>query len=648
MYNIYVLTSGFLLIILSILLWKIVSFLPKSPEKQSFTTCVISVGIYILMDALFVYCFLNQNVPLNVFRTVSLLFYLSYIGLPAVWGFFVQSYIGAFHSLRLKIAFGIPYVILLVMVLTMSRTDALWVINSAVRYNRGPLFSVFSVLNLIYYFIPVLRIICLLLQKKCRENPYLLRALLFSAIPLLGAFSNTYLIPIYDVYPFQPFCFAVGTLFAYFFLVEHQKSREEEAHRAELQKALEVESQALKRAKEAEKAKTTFLFNMSHDIRTPMNAIMGFAQLAERQIDNTQLVKDYIGKIRSSGEILLKIINDILDLAHIESGKLSLHLTPRSLPRGMKRIKDIFAEGMKEAGITFVTKTDLKNPFVLCDDLRISQIAINLLSNSQKFTPRGGKVCFSFTQLGPAKNGYADYIMVVQDTGIGMDQETLSRIFDPFERAQSSSVSGIPGSGLGLSIVNNLVHMMGGTIEMQSEPSVGTQVTVHFTFQLVSEQEVNNCQNKAAGEADFSGNRVLLVEDNALNREITTEILKENGFMIEEAENGAIAVDMVSRAKPGYYDLILMDIQMPVMDGYQAARNIRGLNNPKLAEIPIIAMTANAFDEDRQRCLNAGMSAHIAKPLDIAVLLGTVTDILSARMDSTEKYDCMERKETEQ
>ncbi|MBO5459383.1 MAG: response regulator [Lachnospira sp.] len=626
MNELYMLTSAFMIIIIGILLWKVTILLAKSAEKRKCVTFVITVGAYILMDALFVYCFLNEEISLNVFRLVSLLFYTIYVTLPFIWYLFSQSYIGAFSSGFVKRILWIPYVILMAIILAGVSSESLWVINDTVRYNRGPWFGIFSVLNLIYYVIPVLRIIVILCTKGKQRNQYLFQALLFSAIPLIGVLANTYIIPLYAVYPFQPFCFLVGTLFAYFFLMERQKSREDEEHSRELRQALELESEALKRAKAAEQAKSMFLFNMSHDIRTPMNAIIGFTDLAYRHIEDKELVRDYLDKIKVSSDVLLQIINDVLDLAHIESGKMSLHLTAESLQQNVYSVSDMFSESMKEAGLEFIVETDLQNAFVMCDDLRMNQIAINLLGNAQKFTPRGGRVIFRFEQVSAEKDGQAEYKMTVKDNGIGMTDEVLSRVFEAFERERTLTVSRISGTGLGLSIVKNLVEMMGGTIEVKSEQGVGTEVVTHFIFQVVSEKSVVSRKEISTVKSDFEGKRLLLVEDNEFNREIAVEILKEEGFIVEEAENGKAAVEKVRNSDADYYDIILMDIQMPVMDGYRVTQEIRSMG----INIPIVAMTANAFDEDRRECLNAGMNEHVAKPLDIDTLLNILHRVLAS------------------
>lgn len=382
-------------------------------------------------------------------------------------------------------------------------------------------------------------------------------------------------------------------------------------------------------AEESNKAKSTFLFNMSHDIRTPMNAIIGFANMAEQKLDQPELVRDYIHKIQRSSDVLLKIINDVLDLARIESGKASLYFTPRNLFDSIHGVKDMFEEGMENTGLSFITKVHVQNPYVLCDDLRINQILINLLSNARKFTPEGGTVWFECNQISEEKDRKADYEFIVKDTGIGMSEEFLTRIFDAFERERTSTVSGIQGTGLGLSIVKNLVDMMGGTIEVKSQLNAGTQIRICLTLEIVSEEEMLIESPDTSEGMDGDGKKVLIVEDNELNREIARELLRAEGYIVEEAEDGRIAVDKIANSQVGDYDFILMDIQMPNMNGFEATRAIRQLENPILANIPIIAMTANAFEEDKKAAMDAGMNGHIGKPIHIEKIKREIARVLA-------------------
>ena len=537
----------------------------------------------------------------------------------------------------------------------------------------------------------------------------------------------------------------------------------DEEIRNEMEKK-ELLENALMQANKANKAKSIFLSNMSHDIRTPMNAIVGFTSLAITHIDSPEQVKEYLGKIMTSGEHLLSLINDVLDMSRIESGKMHLEEKPCRLPdilHGLRNIvqADIHAKQLE----LYIDAVDIFDEEIYCDKLRLNQVLLNLLSNSVKYTGAGGIVSIRIIEKPGAPIGYANYEFHIKDTGIGMSEEFVSHIFEPFEREKNSTISGIQGTGLGMAITKNIVDMMNGTIEVKSEQGVGTEFIVSFTFQLnaeskeprdipqlknlralVVDDDFNTCDSvsymlqqigmraewtlsgkeavlrthqavtrgdiysvyiidwllpdmngvevtrrirkemgedvpvivltaydwsdieeeaKEAGvtafcskplflselrsclhsivneknenekgteeKKNFRAGRILLAEDNELNQEIATAILEDAGFTIDIAGNGQIAVEMIQNSKPGYYQLVLMDVQMPVMDGYEASKKIRALKDQRLSSIPIFAMTANAFEEDRQEALKSGMDGHIAKPIDIGVLFETLSTVLS-------------------
>lgn len=537
----------------------------------------------------------------------------------------------------------------------------------------------------------------------------------------------------------------------------------DEEIRSEMEKTTILED-ALQQANRANKAKSVFLSNMSHDIRTPMNAIIGFTTLALSRIEHTDQVEGYLKKIMTSGNHLLNLINNVLDMSHIESGKMQLSEQLCSLPEILHGLRNIIQADIHSKQLElYMDAIDVQNERIYCDRLRLNQVLLNLLNNAIKYTTAGGIVSIKVTEKPGAKQGYANYEFQVKDTGIGMSQDFVSHIFEPFERERNSTISGIQGTGLGMAITKNIVNMMNGTISVTSKQNVGSEFTVSFTFRtsaegkesplipglqgcraLVVDDDFNTCDSvsymlqqigmraewtlsgkeavlrthqavmrkdfysvyiidwllpdmngievarriqketggnvpiivltaynwediedeaKEAGitafcskplflselreclhsitatedgtDSDtnkkasaFHAERLLLVEDNELNQEIAAEILQEAGFSVEIAGNGQIAVEMLEKSTPGYYQLILMDVQMPIMNGYEATRAIRKLKDTQLASIPILAMTANAFEEDKQEALKSGMNGHIAKPINIDNLMSTLKRVL--------------------
>ncbi len=560
---------------------------------------------------------------------------------------------------------------------------------------------------------------------------------------------------------------------AVYYSIIHRRARQATADAVERA----VLEEKLKKAEAAERAKTTFLSNMSHDIRTPMNAIIGFTTLAQTNLDNKARVQEYLAKILSSGNHLLSLINDILDMSRIESGKLNIEEKPCSISDIFRDMRNIIQTQMQTKQLNFFMDTmDVTDEDIYCDKLHVNQVLLNLLSNAIKFTPAGGSVSMMVSQKPGAPSGYGSYEIRVKDTGIGMSPEFAEHIFEPFERERNSTVSGIQGTGLGMAITKSIVSAMGGTIEVQTEKNKGTEFIIRLQFRLQSESKqverikeltgvrglvvddsFATCDSVAkmltqigmraewtmhgqeavlrarqavemgdefyayivdwalpdlnglevarqiraiVGENvpiiiltayDWSGieeearqagvtafcnkpifiselrdvlvsalnstetavpvqvlpdpveelknKRILLVEDNELNREIAQEILLESGFAVETAEDGTVAVDKVSHSQPGYYSLVLMDIQMPVMNGYEATKAIRALPDPALASIPIVAMTANAFDEDRRLALECGMNDHVAKPINVNTLIQVLVSQLDGEKGEREKTE---------
>ncbi len=384
---------------------------------------------------------------------------------------------------------------------------------------------------------------------------------------------------------------------------------------------------SLKQAEEGSRTKSTFLLNMSHDIRTPMNAILGFAEIAKRNPDNAEKTADCIDKIQESGKGLLHLIDNVLNMSKLKSDTITLTEDSCNLEESMEAAWNILQPELDKKQVTFRTElSQVRNKWVYCDKNRIHLVFYNLFSNAVKFNKQGGSILVTLTQEDSNIREYATYRISVQDTGIGMTREFMSHIFEPFERERTSTMSRTQGVGLGMAITKNLVDLMGGTIQVTSEPDKGTEFVLRFTFKIF-QPEVQSSEDTPR-TYDFSGKRLLLAEDNELNAEIAGALLREVGFSVEIAQNGQIALEMLQNSPEGYYDGILMDIQMPVLDGYQAARQIRSLERQDLAGIPIIALTANAFDEDKIQALSSGMNAHIPKPLDVKVMYEVLGSIL--------------------
>ena len=406
-----------------------------------------------------------------------------------------------------------------------------------------------------------------------------------------------------------------------------QQEHSEQEYRKSLEQKNVALQLAVQRETKANLAKREFLFNMSHDIRTPMNAIIGFTALAQTHIDDRGQVEDYLKKISVSSQHLLSLINDVLDMSRIESGKVTLEAKPVHLPELVHELRDIIQAVVSKKDLSLTLDTvGVENEDVIADPLRLEQILINVLANAVKFTPDGGQIGLWIVQKDTAPAGYADFEFHIKDNGIGMSEEFQKHIFEQFARERTSTVSKIQGTGLGMAITKSLVDMMGGRITVKSEQGKGSEFTISLRFPI---GEAKTGQTPPAAKASaFTGKKLLVVEDNELNLEIASTLLKEAGFAVDTAENGKIAVEKVEAASADRYDLILMDIQMPEMDGYEATRRIRALPDAKKAALPIVAMTANAFEDDRKNALHAGMNGHIAKPLDIQKLFQVLSELL--------------------
>ena len=386
---------------------------------------------------------------------------------------------------------------------------------------------------------------------------------------------------------------------------------------------------AVEKAESANHAKSTFLFNMSHDIRTPMNAIIGYADLASRHLDDPAKLKNYMENIQVCGQNLLMLLNNVLDLARIENDKTEMEYSVSDIEKDFRNCVAMFRNQADSKGQTLTVTTQLQYPYIYADIPHLTEICTNLVSNAVKYTGAGGTIRCNVTQKPGKKEDWCDTVITVADNGIGMSQEFQKHIFEPFERERTSTVSKVEGSGIGMGIVKKLVGLMGGTVEVESRIGVGSTFTVTIPCRIASEDETQaKRETNPSDQKCLCGTRILLTEDNDLNAEIAVELMQEEGCTVDRAKDGVECVDMLEKAANGTYQLILMDIQMPVMNGYDAARKIRGLDDPQKANIPIIAMTANAFTEDRQVALDAGMNDHIAKPINMNVLVPTLRKYL--------------------
>ena len=438
--------------------------------------------------------------------------------------------------------------------------------------------------------------------------------------------------------------FSVVTVFVGWFILREKQRQELQAEKEanlrlekyniqltqandEMQRAQAIAAEALQSAERASKAKTDFLSNMSHDIRTPMNAIVGLTALMENELDEPEKLADHLGKLKSSGQLLLGIINNILDMSRIESGKTTLTIEPMDLSHQLDQLNTMIFSQANVKKQTFTVSTHIQHKNLLADPTRLNQVLMNILSNAVKYTPQGGHIRFEAEEL-PRNDHYAKYRFIVQDDGIGMSAAYQKTLFDPFTREEKSGTNKVQGTGLGMAITKSIVDLMGGTIRVESATGKGTRFEVVLEFPIDAEadkvQTAPALPEEDEAVSPLSGMNFLCAEDNAINAEILELLLETKGARCTICSNGQEIVDTFASVKPGEYDMILMDVQMPVMDGLEATQRIRSGENPLGRTIPILAMTANAFLEDMQKSRDAGMDEHLSKPVDINALEQTV------------------------
>lgn len=407
---------------------------------------------------------------------------------------------------------------------------------------------------------------------------------------------------------------AVLTMISWYLAYQKQKEKDR-IQQEELEKTAEA-------AEAANRAKSTFLFNMSHDIRTPMNAIIGYAELAGKHLSDSDKLNEYIKNIQVCGKKMLSIIDNVLELARIENNKAVLEESITKADDSLDSCVIMFQNSIKEKHQELIVDKEIQYPYLYMDNVHVSEIILNILSNAIKYTGEGGKICCSLKQKPYEKEDWCLLEISVADNGIGISEDFQQHIFESFSRERTSTASGIEGTGLGMGIVKKLVDLMKGTIEVESKLGEGSTFTVRIPCLIAKQEEISEKRLiKQEDKKSLAGKRILLAEDNDINAEIAMELLKEEGLILERAENGVICVEKLEKAPEGYYDLILMDVQMPDMDGYDATRKIRRLDDPEKAKIPIIAMTANTFAKDRKMALSSGMDDYVSKPVDMNLLV---------------------------
>lgn len=539
----------------------------------------------------------------------TILYFMSLSIVLVLWGFFVVDYLkvpgfkGCFYK-----SLGIILALFEIGIIIANFFDKMffWIDENGV-YQTGVGRKITLGLQVLLFSVTTFVAAYKAIKTKGNTRRRLLVICSFG-IEMMVAGAVQIFVPVLPIYSMG---FIIGCCSIHAFVLEDMK--------AEMHMLLEKQKE---RAERSDKAKTNFLFSMSHDIRTPMNAIMGYTQLAKKVADNPAKIIEYLDKIEVAEENLLGLINNVLEMARIENGAVVVNPKPADISKDIEKTLTIFGEMAREKDIKLSGVSDLFSPYVMEDEALDAQIAVNIVSNAIKYTPNGGSVEVSMKQLPGNDDSECILEFKVTDTGIGMSKEFLEHAFENFSREMSSTDSKIPGVGLGLGIVKKLIDQMGGSIEIESEKGMGTTVTVNTHHKFCKKEDVYvDGPTSGNSKKTFKGHRILLVEDNDLNMEIAKGVLEEVEIEVDTASNGRVAIEKLLEKESSYYEMILMDIQMPVMNGYETTRTIRQFTDPILRSIPIVAMTANAFETDRQNAADAGMNDHLAKPFKFDDLL---------------------------
>ncbi|MBQ8822317.1 MAG: response regulator [Lachnospiraceae bacterium] len=582
---------------------------------ETFLKLTLVSAIYALVDAVWGLCYLEYiNLGQIFFSLVSDAYFFLSSGVAYLGFLYVQKIHKVnFLNTKLKESLGqLPLTVLVILIVSNHWTGSIFSFDAAGQYVRGSLFQ-YQFMAAYFYFVwaILLTVQRCMLSKSENDHQKCRSVISFTIIPFLLGVAQSVL----PTKPYFSMAYTIAVIGMFIFITSHDKEKMEKEKAKREAEHNRLLQQALAEAQIANKAKSTFLFNMSHDIRTPMNAIIGFNEIARENVQDTARVEDCLEKMDVASKHLLRLINDVLDMARIENGKIDLELAPCSISKLVGETRAMFMPEMDKKTIRFTTAMhNVKYDFVQADILRTRQIIFNILSNAMKYTKDGGEVWFTVEESEMSIEGYVTLTMVVKDTGIGMSEEFQKNVFGMFERERTATQSGVQGTGLGLAITKKLVDIMDGKISVQSKEGEGTTFTVEIPLQ-VAEAFVE--EEKSFTGSCYEGKKLLVVEDNEMNQEIATVILEGHGFCVEVCGDGEKAVERVKASHPGEFDLILMDIQMPIMDGYQATRAIRALEDKEKASIPIVAMTANAFQKDKRDAFEAGMNGHISKPISI-------------------------------